>query len=100
MAQDPYKELGVTRSASAAEIRKSFHTLAKQLHPDRNAGNKANEERFKRVTAAFDVLGDAEKRAKFDRGEIDADGREVHRGFGGGPGGGYPGGGGGGGFGA
>jgi len=104
VAQDPYKELGVSRSATADEIRKAFRNLAKQLHPDRNAGNKVNEERFKRVTAAFDLLGDVDKRARFDRGEIDADGREIMRGFQGGgrPGGGYPGGpgGGGGGFGA
>jgi DnaJ-class molecular chaperone len=91
VAQDPYKELGVSRSASKDEIRKAFRSLAKELHPDRNAGDKAAEERFKRVTAAFDLLGDEEKKARFDRGEIDADGREVMRGFGGGgprPGGG------------
>ncbi|HRH19453.1 MAG TPA: J domain-containing protein [Brevundimonas sp.] len=88
MAGDPYKELGVPRSATKAEIKKAFHRLAKDLHPDRNPGDKAAEERFKRVTAAFDLLGDEEKRAKFDRGEIDADGREQFRGgFGGrGPG--------------
>lgn len=88
MAGDPYKELGVERGASHADIRKAFHKLAKELHPDRNPGNKVAEERFKRVTAAFDLLGDEEKRAKFDRGEIDADGREQFRGgFGGrGPG--------------
>ncbi len=99
MAGDPYKELGVSRGASADEIKKAFRKLAKELHPDKNPGNTAADERFKRITAAFDLLGDAEKRAKFDRGEIDADGREQFRGGGGrsGPGGfggGSPGGGG------
>jgi DnaJ-class molecular chaperone len=74
-------ELGVSRTASSDEIRKAFRALAKDLHPDRNPDNKAAEERFKRVSAAFDVVGDPEKRARFDRGEIDADGREVQRGF-------------------
>ena len=84
MAQDPYQELGVARGASADEIRRAFRKLAKQHHPDANPGDKSAEERFKRVSAAFDILGDAEKRAKFDRGEIDADGRETMRGgFGG-----------------
>ena len=80
MAGDPYKELGVSRGASAAEIKSAFRKLAKQLHPDTNPDDKAKLERFQRVTAAFDLLGDAEKRAKFDRGEIDADGREQYRG--------------------
>ena len=84
MAQDPYQELGVARGASADEIRRSFRKLAKQHHPDRNQGDKSAEERFKRLSAAFDVLGDEEKRKKFDRGEIDADGHETARGFGGG----------------
>ncbi|MGV8929603.1 MAG: DnaJ C-terminal domain-containing protein [Brevundimonas sp.] len=84
MAGDPYKELGVSRGASADEIKKAFRKLAKELHPDKNPGNTAADERFKRITAAFDLLGDKEKRAKFDRGEIDADGREQFRGFGGG----------------
>ncbi|MBU1323612.1 MAG: DnaJ domain-containing protein [Alphaproteobacteria bacterium] len=86
MAGDPYKELGVARGASAAEIKSAYRKLAKQLHPDSNPGDKAAEERFKRVTAAFDILGDAAKKAKFDRGEIDADGREQFRGFSGRPG--------------
>ncbi|MBI2262289.1 MAG: J domain-containing protein [Caulobacterales bacterium] len=86
MAGDPYKELGVSRGASADEIKKAFRKLAKELHPDKNPGNREADERFKRVTAAFDLLGDAEKRARFDRGEIDADGREQFRGFGGGGG--------------
>ena len=87
MAQDPYLELGVSRTASADELRRAFRKLAKQYHPDKNQGNKEAEERFKRVSAAFDLLGDEEKRKKFDAGEIDADGRETFRGFGGGAGG-------------
>ncbi|MBO9709142.1 MAG: J domain-containing protein [Caulobacter sp.] len=83
MARDPYLELGVSRTASADEIRKAFRKLAKQFHPDTNPGDKKAEERFKQVSAAFDIVGDAEKRKKFDAGEIDADGRETMRGFGG-----------------
>ena len=86
MARDPYQELGVSRTASADEIRKAFRKLAKQNHPDTNPGNNEAEERFKRVSAAFDILGDAEKKKKFDAGEIDADGRETARGFAGGQG--------------
>jgi len=97
VAQDPYVELGVSRTAGADDIRKAFRALAKELHPDRNPNNKAAEERFKRVSAAFDVVGDPDKRSRYDRGEIDADGREVQRGFGGaggyGPGPGFGGGG-------
>ncbi len=95
MARDPYQELGVLRTASADEIRKAFRKLAKENHPDTNPGNKAAEERFKKVSAAFDIVGDAEKRKKFDAGQIDADGRETMGGFGGGggPWGGQPGGG-------
>jgi DnaJ-class molecular chaperone len=86
LARDPYQELGVSRSASADEIRKAFRKLAKQNHPDTNPNNKEAEERFKRVSAAFDILGDTTKRGKFDAGEIDADGRETARGFAGGQG--------------
>ena len=81
MAGDPYSELGVAKSASDAEIQKAFRKLAKELHPDQNKGNPASEERFKRVTAAYDFLKDADKRKKFDAGQIDADGREIYRGF-------------------
>lgn len=80
MANDPYSELGVPRTAGQDEIRKAFRKLAKQYHPDKNQGDAKAEERFKRVSAAFDLLGDEEKRKKFDRGEIDADGREAFRG--------------------
>jgi DnaJ-class molecular chaperone len=81
LAQDPYQELGVPRTASADEIRRAFRKLAKQYHPDKNPGDKAAEERFKRVSSAFDLLGDTDKRKKFDRGEIDAEGRETAQGF-------------------
>jgi len=91
LARDPYQELGVSRGATADEIRKAFRKLAKEHHPDTNPGNKAAEERFKKVSAAFDIVGDVEKRKKFDRGEIDADGRETASGFGGGPWGSGPG---------
>ncbi len=77
MAQDPYAELGVSKGASQEDVRKAFRKLAKDLHPDRNPGDSAAEERFKRVSAAFDIVGDPEKRAKYDRGEIDADGRDA-----------------------
>jgi DnaJ-class molecular chaperone len=87
VATDPYSELGVKRDASDADIQKAFRKLAKELHPDQNKGNKVSEERFKRITAAYDFLKDADKRKRFDRGEIDADGREIYRGFGGGAGG-------------
>ncbi|MDB5496387.1 MAG: dnaJ-class molecular chaperone [Phenylobacterium sp.] len=100
MASDPYQVLGVPRTASADDIRKAFRKLAKASHPDTNPNNKEAEERFKRVSGAFDILGDAAKKKKFDAGEIDADGRETMRGFGGGqgpwgpaPGGGFRGGG-------
>src|SRR5690606_5232569 len=76
------------RNASQDEVRKAYRKLAKEFHPDRNPGDAKAEERFKRVTGAFDIIGDEEKRRKFDRGEIDADGREQFRGF---PGGGRPG---------
>ena len=92
MASDPYQVLGVPRTASTDDIRKAFRKLAKANHPDTNPNNKAAEERFKQVSGAFDILGDAAKKKKFDAGEIDADGRETFGGFarGGGAGGGGP----------
>ncbi len=79
MAQNPYEVLGVPRTASDEDIKKAYRTLAKELHPDRNTDNPANTERFKRVSAAYALLGDEAKRSQFDRGEIDADGNP--RGF-------------------
>lgn len=73
---DPYQTLGVSRDATADAIRKAYRRLAKQHHPDLNPGDKAAEARFKEIQAAYDIVGDAEKRGRFDRGEIDASGAE------------------------
>ena len=73
---DPYQTLGVARTASADDIQKAYRKLAKKLHPDLNPGDKSAEEKFKDVSAAYDLLGDPEKRGRFDRGEIDAQGVE------------------------
>jgi DnaJ-class molecular chaperone len=79
MANDPYQTLGVPRNASADDIRAAFHKLAKKNHPDLNPGNAAAEARFKAASAAHDLLSDPDTRAKFDRGELDADGKPTER---------------------
>jgi DnaJ-class molecular chaperone len=79
VAEDPYSVLGVKRDASQEEIRTAYRQLAKKLHPDLNPGDRQAEEKFKQVSAAYDILGDAEKRARYDRGEIDASGQERPR---------------------
>jgi DnaJ-class molecular chaperone len=76
MAEDPYKILGVAKDASAEDIRKAYRKLAKKHHPDLNPGNKGAEEKFKAVSAANELLSDTEKRARYDRGEIDESGAE------------------------
>tara|TARA_R110000868_G_scaffold183900_3_gene425248 strand:+ start:5940 stop:6839 length:900 start_codon:yes stop_codon:yes gene_type:complete len=91
---DPYEILGVKRDAKADEIKSAYRKLAKLHHPDLNPGKKDSEDRFKAVTAAHDLLSDVDKRARFDRGEIDASGAErqperpFYRDFGDAPGGG------------
>lgn len=83
---DPYSTLGVSRSASEKDIKSAYRKLAKELHPDRNKDNPGATERFSKVTQAYDLLSDAEKRGQFDRGEIDADGNPASpfgNGFGG-----------------
>ena len=75
MAKDPYTVLGVSKTASAEELKKAYRKLVKQLHPDLHPGDKIGAERFKEVSAAYDIVGDEEKRKKFDKGEIDAEGQ-------------------------
>ena len=88
---DPYSALGVAKGASEKEIKTAYRKLAKELHPDRNKDNPKATERFSDVTKAYDLLLDKDKRAQFDRGEIDAEGNPTSPfGFGGGgPRGGY-----------
>ncbi|USA39129.1 DnaJ C-terminal domain-containing protein [Pelagerythrobacter marinus] len=91
---DPYATLGISRNATEKEIKSAYRKLAKELHPDRNKDNPKAAERFSKVTQAYDLLADKDKRARFDRGEIDADGNPANpfagmggAGMGGGPGG-------------
>ncbi len=88
MAADPYQILGVARGAGEKDIKSAYRKLAKQLHPDRNTDNPKAAERFGEVTRAYDLLSDKDKRAQFDRGEIDIEGNPTGFGFGAGPGGG------------
>jgi DnaJ-class molecular chaperone len=84
---DLYSQLGVARGASEADIKKAYRKLAKELHPDRNKDNPAASERFNRVTQAYDILTDKDKKARYDRGEIDESGNpRAPFGFGGGAG--------------
>lgn len=77
--RDPYEVLGVSKNASDAEIKKAFRALAKKHHPDTKGGDSAAQKRFQEISAAYDIVGDKEKRAKFDQGVIDANGNP--RGF-------------------
>jgi DnaJ-class molecular chaperone len=76
MSGDPYQRLGVKKDASQDEIQAAYRRLAKKLHPDLNPGNPKAEAEFKEVGAAYDVIGDPEKRGRYDRGEIDETGAE------------------------
>ncbi len=76
---DPYKTLGVSKTASEAEIKKAFRTAAKKYHPDTHPGDEKAKAKFQEISSAYDVVGDKDKRAKFDAGEIDANGNP--RGF-------------------
>ncbi len=73
--RDPYSVLGVAKAASEAEIKKAFRKLAKKYHPDQNTGDPKAKEHFAEINQAYEIVGDKEKRGKFDRGEIDAEGK-------------------------
>jgi DnaJ-class molecular chaperone len=86
VARDPYEVLGVSKKADAAEIKKAFRRLAKRHHPDSNKNDPKAQARFSELNTAYEILGDDKKRAQFDRGEIDAEGKPRFQGFpGGGP---------------
>ncbi|UOO37445.1 J domain-containing protein [Oscillospiraceae bacterium CM] len=82
--KDYYKVLGVEKSASAEEIKKTYRKLAKKYHPDTNAGSKSAEEKFKDISEAYEVLGDADKRSKYDTMYDDLKSGRAGAGFGGG----------------
>ncbi|MFL6839583.1 MAG: DnaJ C-terminal domain-containing protein [Bradyrhizobium sp.] len=88
--RDPYEVLGVQRGASAAAIKSAYRKLAKKHHPDNNKDDPKAAARFAEINAANEIIGDEDKRKRFDRGEIDAEGKPRFQGF---PGGGFPGGG-------
>jgi curved DNA-binding protein CbpA len=79
--RDPYEILGVPKNAGEADIKKAFRKLAKQHHPDRNPNDARAKDKFAALNTAYEVLGDPAKRAQFDRGEIDAEGKPRFQGF-------------------
>ena len=79
--RDPYQILGVAKDASHADVKKAFRRLAKQHHPDQHPDDPKAKDRFAEANSAYEILGDEKKRAQFDRGEIDAEGKPRHPGF-------------------
>lgn len=86
--RDPYDILGVSKSASEAEVKSAYRKLAKKLHPDANKRDPKAASRFAELNAAYEIVGDEDKRKAFDRGEIDGEGKPRFQGFSGQPGGG------------
>ena len=82
--RDPYEVLGVPKNASPAAIKSAFRQLAKKLHPDANKNDQKAAAKFAELNAAYEIVGDEDKRKAFDRGEIDAEGKPRFQGFGGG----------------
>src|SRR5438552_17972746 len=79
--RDPYEVLGVARGASAGEIKTAFRRLAKKLHPDANKHDPRAAARFAELNAAYEIVGEDDKRKAFDRGQIDAEGKPRFQGF-------------------
>lgn len=84
--RDPYSVLGVAKSAKPEEIKSAFRKLAKKHHPDQNRDDPKAQEKFSEINQAYEIIGDKDRRAQFDRGEIDAEGKPAYQGFGGGAG--------------
>ncbi len=82
--RDPYQILGVPRSASEKEVKSAFRKLAKKWHPDQNKDNPSAKEKFAEANTAYEIIGDKKKRAQYDAGEIDGEGKEKFQGFAGG----------------
>ncbi|WP_332065896.1 DnaJ C-terminal domain-containing protein [Bartonella sp. CB189] len=80
--RDPYTVLGVERTAKPQEIKSAFRRLAKKYHPDHNMDDIKAKERFSEINQAYEIIGDKEKKAQFDRGEIDMEGKPIHRAYG------------------
>lgn len=91
--RDPYSVLGVAKSAKPEEIKSAFRKLAKKHHPDQNRDDPKAQAKFSEINQAYEIIGDKDRRAQFDRGEIDAEGKPAFQGFGGGAGFGHGGGG-------
>ncbi|MFD1197774.1 DnaJ C-terminal domain-containing protein [Brucella gallinifaecis] len=81
--RDPYSVLGVAKTAKPEEIKSAFRKLAKKYHPDQNKDDPKAQERFSEINQAYEIIGDKDKRGQFDRGEIDAEGKQAFQGFGG-----------------
>src|SRR5882757_8875150 len=79
--RDPYEVLGVAKGANAADVKSAFRKLAKKLHPDANKHDAKAASRFAELNSAYEIVGDADKRKAFDRGEIDAEGKPRFQGF-------------------
>ena len=79
--RDPYEVLGVSKGASQEDIKKAYRKLAKKLHPDSNKKDPKAADKFAELNSAYEIVGDADKRKPFDRGEIDAEGKPRFQGF-------------------